>query len=311
MGLDLRKELDKAFIRAAIDAARECTPEDARTHPKVGVVVVKDDHVLAVAHRGELNAGEHAEYTALERILGRDTLVGATVYTTLEPCTSRSHPKLPCVERLIDRKVHRVCIGMLDPNPAISGKGLQRLREANIETDLFPPEFMAEVEELNREFARQHRQAGTSPQASSGAQRTVRLDHAAGFLKLEVPVGDYAEIHHRGFVIKVSLEEIIEREFSRSAIRDRKRGRGCHLKLSSGGGLFFCGSDCEQTGVNEFMVPTKEFDQEEPVSVYFFWAREGWHRFFRLFVEHINRTTGVATLNVFVSRADVTPPELS
>jgi pyrimidine deaminase RibD-like protein len=140
---------DQHFIQTAIDAARKCKPEDDRRHPKVGVVVVQAGNVLAVAYRGELEAGEHAEYTALERKLLHDTLVGATVYTTLEPCTSRSHPKVPCVERLIERKVNRVCIGMLDPNPAISGKGQRRLGDANIKTDFFPGNFMAEVEELN------------------------------------------------------------------------------------------------------------------------------------------------------------------
>jgi hypothetical protein len=43
---------------------------------------------------------------------------------------------------------------MLDPNPNISGKGQRRLREANIRTDLFPPDLMAQIEELNRAFAR-------------------------------------------------------------------------------------------------------------------------------------------------------------
>lgn len=304
---------DEHYIQMAIDAARECKPEDTRTHPKVGVVVVQAGCSPTVAHRGELEDGEHAEYTALERKLPHDTLVGSTVYTTLEPCTSRSHPKLPCVERLIERKVGRVCIGMLDPNPAISGKGQQRLRDANITTDLFPKKFMAEVEELNREFVRQHRQAApwsndtaTSPQGVSGGQRTVRLDRASGLLRLDVPVGDYVEIHHQGRMIRVSIEEIVEREFSGGWSVPR-HARGCHMKVSSEGGLFFCGNDCEEIGTNEFIIPMKKLasNVDEPVSVYYFWTGTKWHRFFRLFAEHINHHTGVVTLNAFLCDVNV------
>lgn len=296
---------DEQFIRMAIDAARKCTPEDSRTHPKVGVVVVQAGNLLTVANRGELEPGEHAEYTALERKLPHDMLVGATVYTTLEPCTSRTHPKLPCVERLIERKVGRVCIGMLDPNGDISGKGLQRLREANIKTDLFPDNFMAEVEELNREFVRQHRQAAPRFNDSAASPRTVRLDGASGILKLRVPVGDYVEVKHQGLVLRASIEDIVERRFSSSGILGGRPGVGCRMKVSSGGGVFFCGDDCEKNGINEFTVPTKEFTQDEPVSVYFFWTNVGYHRFVRLFVEHINRNTGVVTLNVLLCLTEV------
>ncbi|MBA4016204.1 MAG: hypothetical protein C0483_03345 [Pirellula sp.] len=150
-------EDDLKFMKLAIEQARKCCGEDDRTHPKVGVVVVKDGEVLAMAHRGEMTGGEHAEFTALEKKLAENHVAGATIYTTLEPCTSRNHPKVPCADRVIDRRLKRVVIGMLDPNPNICGKGLWALREAQIETDLFPHALMAEIEELNREFIRAHR----------------------------------------------------------------------------------------------------------------------------------------------------------
>jgi pyrimidine deaminase RibD-like protein len=120
----------------------------------VGAVVVKDGKVLSVAHRGEIAEGNHAEFVALERKLANVTLTGATVYTTLEPCTTRTHPKVPCAERLVERKVARVVLGMLDPDERIRGLGQMRLRTANIATQFFPTNLMSEVEELNREFAR-------------------------------------------------------------------------------------------------------------------------------------------------------------
>ena len=145
---------DRKFARMAIDEARKSVGEkDDRVHPKVGAVVVKDGRVLSTAHRGE-QPGNHAEFVALEKKLSDEAVAGATVYTTLEPCTTRNHPKIPCAERLIERRVARVVIGMLDPDDRISGKGVRKLRKAGIETVLFPHDLAMEAEELNREFTR-------------------------------------------------------------------------------------------------------------------------------------------------------------
>jgi pyrimidine deaminase RibD-like protein len=154
MNTNIAESLDHKFARLAIEEAWKCVPEnDGRPHPMVGAVVVKNGKVLATAHRGEAK-GNHAEYIALEKKLADAAAAGATVYTTLEPCTTRNHPRIPCVERLIERKVRRVVIGMLDPDPRISGRGQRRLRSANIITEFFPHDLMAEVEELNHKFTR-------------------------------------------------------------------------------------------------------------------------------------------------------------
>jgi len=173
-------ESDRAFMILAINEARKSVGEDDRPHPKVGAVVVKDGKVLASAHRGEQVKGEHAEYTALEKKLPDEQVVGATVYTTLEPCTSRNHPKVPCAKRLIERKVKRVVIGMLDPNPAICGKGQRLLREHNIETAFFEPDLMAVLEELNRDFTRAQTQAGDT---QSGKAKGDDAGHKAELIK--------------------------------------------------------------------------------------------------------------------------------
>jgi pyrimidine deaminase RibD-like protein len=120
---DQNADSEKAHMLAAIDQARKCMSEDDRVHPKVGVVVIKDGKVLAEAYRGEYGPGDHAEFTVLEKKLKDGTLTGCTVYTTLEPCTTRNHPKLPCAQRLIERKPSRVVIGMLDPNRTFSAAG--------------------------------------------------------------------------------------------------------------------------------------------------------------------------------------------
>ena len=169
---------DRNYMTMAIDEARKCQAEDDRARPLVGAVVVKDGKLIATAFRGELNRGEHAEYTALEGKAADVQLAGATVYTTLEPCTTRNAPKVACAERLIERRVARVVIGMLDPNPIISGKGQRRLRDANIRTDLFPPDLMAQVEELNRGFARAqkpHDEVPVAPAHDEAARRDASV----------------------------------------------------------------------------------------------------------------------------------------
>ena len=134
-------DIDRKFMERAVEEARKSRTEDGRIHPKVGVVIVKDGKELAVAYRGELDKGEHAEFTALERKLPDVEIAGATVYTTLEPCTTQLsptdrnallpsshrhlHPPLVC--RLTER-VQRTALFRTDTNKSIQvlvedGKG--------------------------------------------------------------------------------------------------------------------------------------------------------------------------------------------
>lgn len=142
------------FMDIAIEEARAAAPEDGQVHPRVGAVAVHEGTLLASAHRGETGPGDHAEFVLLERKLEETSLVGSTIYTTLEPCTTRNHPKVPCAKRLIERGVRRVVIGMLDPDRRIQGNGLNMLRDAGIAVAFFHETPMGRVEELNRDYLR-------------------------------------------------------------------------------------------------------------------------------------------------------------
>src|SRR5258706_6624932 len=96
------EEQGQEFARAAFEQAQLSKAEDDRIHPLVGAVVVKAGKILALAHRGE-QGGSHAEYCAVELKLPKESIQGCTVYTTLEPCISRTHPKVSCADRLIER----------------------------------------------------------------------------------------------------------------------------------------------------------------------------------------------------------------
>jgi pyrimidine deaminase RibD-like protein len=165
---------DRRFAAMAIEEALKSIPEDERPHPKVGAVVVKDGKVLSKAHRGEKEKS-HAEYVALEDKLSDDLIAGSTVYTTLEPCTTRTHPKIPCAQRLIDRKVACVVIGMFDPNPAIWGKGWQLLREAGIKTKVFDNDLIQICEEMNREFIRAQKERQIPTKATSSTDNPAMI----------------------------------------------------------------------------------------------------------------------------------------
>lgn len=78
---------EREFMEQAIALARQCVSEEGKISPKVGAVIVRHGVVLGEAFRGELASGDHAEFTLLESKLRDDTLAGATLFTTLEPCT--------------------------------------------------------------------------------------------------------------------------------------------------------------------------------------------------------------------------------
>ena len=148
---------DRDWMLQALMVARSASAEDGRPHPKVGALLVREGSVLELAYRGELAPGEHAEFTLLQRKLATEDLRGTSLFTTLEPCTSRNHPKRPCADWIVDRGIGTVYIGMLDANPLVYGQGVAKLRNAGITVDVFPADLRDMLRQDNGVFIEQFR----------------------------------------------------------------------------------------------------------------------------------------------------------
>lgn len=100
-------------------------------NPLVGAVIVRDGHVIGEGYHAKLG-GAHAERDALNQArLNHQDVRGATIYVTLEPCTHHGRTP-PCTDAIIESGIGEVVVAMQDPNPLVSGKGIQQLREAGI-----------------------------------------------------------------------------------------------------------------------------------------------------------------------------------
>lgn len=117
-------------------------------NPAVGAVIVRDGEIIARGYHHR--AGEpHAEIEAIRALERPELARGATIYVTLEPCSTHGRTP-PCVEAIIRAGFARAVIGAVDPNPLHAGRGLRVLQEAGIE--VHSGVLAAECEALNRAF---------------------------------------------------------------------------------------------------------------------------------------------------------------
>ena len=101
-------------------------------NPMVGAVLARGRKVIATGYH-QRAGGDHAEIVALKRAGARAK--GATLYLNLEPCSHFGRTP-PCADAVIRAGVMRGVVGMADPNPLVSGRGIRKLRQAGVQVDV-------------------------------------------------------------------------------------------------------------------------------------------------------------------------------
>ena len=103
----------------------------ARPNPSVGAVLVVDNKIIGEGFTSPYG-GSHAEVNAIECVKDRELLKQATIYVTLEPC-SHFGKTPPCSDLIFNSEIKKVVIGCVDSNSLVSGKGIERLKNAGCE----------------------------------------------------------------------------------------------------------------------------------------------------------------------------------
>jgi diaminohydroxyphosphoribosylaminopyrimidine deaminase / 5-amino-6-(5-phosphoribosylamino)uracil reductase len=121
--------MHEKFMRAALAEAKKGLGTTS-PNPAVGAVLVKGNRILARGHHHQAG-GDHAEVDCLRKVAGRIPR-DAVLYVTLEPCSTRGRTA-PCANYILERKVRRVVVGAIDPNPRHRGRAIELLRSGGAE----------------------------------------------------------------------------------------------------------------------------------------------------------------------------------
>lgn len=136
---------DESYIRLAAEIAKKGMGS-VSPNPLVGCVIIKNDRIIGAGYH-EKYGGAHAEINAIES--ATECVEGSTLYINLEPCSHYGKTP-PCVDRIIESRIHKVVIGTMDMNPLVSGQGIKKLKSAGIDVKVGVLEN--ECVELNKFF---------------------------------------------------------------------------------------------------------------------------------------------------------------
>ncbi|MGE5324169.1 MAG: bifunctional diaminohydroxyphosphoribosylaminopyrimidine deaminase/5-amino-6-(5-phosphoribosylamino)uracil reductase RibD [Actinomycetota bacterium] len=139
---------DEQYMRQALELARQGTAL-ASPNPRVGAVVLNAGGEIVGQGFHTYEGLKHGEIVALDQAGAQAR--GGTLYLNLEPCCHHGRTG-PCADAVSAAGIHRVVAAMADPNPLVSGKGLQMLRSAGVQVEVGLLED--EARKLNEAFAR-------------------------------------------------------------------------------------------------------------------------------------------------------------
>ena len=135
------------FMQRAIELAQLGAGAVA-PNPMVGCVIVHQQQIIAEGWHQQFGQA-HAEVNALKAVEDKSILPECTLYVTLEPCSHYGKTP-PCANAIMEHGIKKVVIGSTDPNPLVSGRGINLLRDAGIEVMM--DVCKVECDWMNRRF---------------------------------------------------------------------------------------------------------------------------------------------------------------
>lgn len=196
-----------SYMQEALSLAEQGRGQTS-PNPTVGAVVVRDDRVVGRGLHTWAQA-DHAEIVAIRQ--AGEAARGATLYVTLEPCAHQGRTG-PCADALIRAGVTRVVAAMRDPNPLVSGKGFDKLREAAIETAI-DEAATAAAEQLNEAFVhymRTGRPLVTVKGALTLDGKIAAPQDNVGWITSEIARKDVQQVRHYSDAILTGLGTVLE-----------------------------------------------------------------------------------------------------
>ena len=147
------EEKDERYMRRCLQLAANGM-QNARPNPMVGAVIVSGDRIIGEGYHQRYGEG-HAEVNAFASVRAADEplLAESTIYVSLEPCSHYGKTP-PCADLIIRKGVKRCVVGCVDPFAEVSGRGIQRLRDAGI--TVITGVLEQECRWLNRRFFTYH-----------------------------------------------------------------------------------------------------------------------------------------------------------
>lgn len=138
---------DEKYIRRCIQLARNGM-RNAAPNPMVGAVIVHNDRIIGEGYHARCGEG-HAEVNAIRSVKDESLLQESTIYVSLEPCSHYGKTP-PCADLIIRKGIPRVVVGCVDPFSLVSGRGIQKLKDAGIDVKVGVLE--AECQQLIKRF---------------------------------------------------------------------------------------------------------------------------------------------------------------
>ena len=127
---------DLGYLAQAVAAGRLCTP--SATSYCVGAVVVLPDGRTFTGHTHETSSTHHAEQEAIRKALDAGAeLRGASIYSSMEPCSQRSSEPESCTQLILRHGFARVVFALYEPDCFVACRGAQTLREAGVDVRVY------------------------------------------------------------------------------------------------------------------------------------------------------------------------------